>query len=120
VLLDFAGGPTLRLSVECLEAQLTDLDRPGRRSTRRVTSSADLVHRLDEADADFAAQFAALLSAKRESGSDVDSAVRTIIADVRDRGDQAVPIIRAGSIGMKSRPSGSACHPKRSRPPRPA
>ena len=25
VLFDFAGGPTLRLSVECLEAQLTDL-----------------------------------------------------------------------------------------------
>ena len=25
VVLDFAGGPTIRLSVECLEAQLTDL-----------------------------------------------------------------------------------------------
>ncbi len=41
-------------------------------------------------DADFAAQFDALLNAKRESDEDVAQAVRGIIADVRARGDDAL------------------------------
>ncbi|MCX5478690.1 histidinol dehydrogenase [Kaistia geumhonensis] len=46
--------------------------------------------RLHQSDADFEARFAALLAAKREVSEDVDSTVRTILADVRARGDQAV------------------------------
>ena len=45
---------------------------------------------LDTRDAGFEAQFAALLSAKREDSPDVDAAVAGIIADVRARGDAAV------------------------------
>ncbi|WP_299283966.1 histidinol dehydrogenase [uncultured Tateyamaria sp.] len=45
---------------------------------------------LDHSDTDFEAQFAALLSAKREDNPDVDAAVAEIIADVRARGDAAV------------------------------
>jgi histidinol dehydrogenase len=41
-------------------------------------------------DADFAVQFAQLLSMKREEAEDVDLAVAGIIADVRARGDAAV------------------------------
>ena len=41
-------------------------------------------------DADFEAQFAALLGMKREEAEDVDQAVAAIIADVRQRGDAAV------------------------------
>ncbi len=40
--------------------------------------------------ADFEAQFQALLSAKREDSPDVDAIVADIISDVRARGDAAV------------------------------
>ena len=46
--------------------------------------------RLDSQSADFAARFAALLAAKRETAEDVEQAVRGIIADVRARGDRAL------------------------------
>src|SRR4051812_30465724 len=46
--------------------------------------------RLDSRSADFAARFAALLAAKRETADDVEQAVRGIIADVRSRGDAAL------------------------------
>jgi histidinol dehydrogenase len=46
--------------------------------------------RLDTADPGFEADFAALLLQKRENAEDVDSAVRGIIADVRQRGDEAL------------------------------
>lgn len=45
---------------------------------------------LNSTDADFDARFTALLSMKREDSPDVDAAVAGIIADVRNRGDQAV------------------------------
>jgi len=45
---------------------------------------------LTTTDADFERAFAAFLAAKRESAEDVDAAVRTIIADVRRRGDAAL------------------------------
>lgn len=45
---------------------------------------------LNSADADFEAQFSALLSMKREDSPDVDAVVADIIADVRARGDAAV------------------------------
>lgn len=45
---------------------------------------------LNTSATDFEAQFAALLSAKREDSPDVDAAVAGIIADVRARGDAAV------------------------------
>ena len=45
---------------------------------------------LNSADADFEAQFQALLSMKREDSPDVDAVVADIIADVRQRGDEAV------------------------------
>jgi len=45
---------------------------------------------LDATAPDFDAAFAALLSAKREDNVDVDDVVAGIIADVRNRGDQAV------------------------------
>ena len=46
--------------------------------------------RLDSRSADFAARFAAFLAIKREASSDVDQAVRAIIADVRSNGDRAL------------------------------
>jgi histidinol dehydrogenase len=45
---------------------------------------------LDMQSADFELRFAALLAAKRESSADVDAAVSAIIADVRERGDEAL------------------------------
>ncbi|MEO1677874.1 MAG: histidinol dehydrogenase [Pseudomonadota bacterium] len=45
---------------------------------------------LDTTDADFDKAFAALLSAKREDAPEVDDVVAGIIADVRDRGDEAL------------------------------
>jgi histidinol dehydrogenase len=47
-------------------------------------------HRLDTKDAGFAADFAALLGAKRELDADVDATVAAILEDVRRRGDDAV------------------------------
>jgi histidinol dehydrogenase len=46
--------------------------------------------RLDTGAKSFAADFAALLSAKREMEADVDAAVAQILADVQARGDAAV------------------------------
>jgi histidinol dehydrogenase len=46
--------------------------------------------RLSTRDTDFAAAFAALLDAKRETDADVDEAVAAIIADVAARGDAAL------------------------------
>ncbi|MBC6442135.1 MAG: histidinol dehydrogenase [Rhodobacteraceae bacterium] len=45
---------------------------------------------LNTQDAGFEAAFTALLGAKREDSPDVDAVVADIIADVRERGDQAV------------------------------
>ncbi|MCC5984069.1 MAG: histidinol dehydrogenase [Rhodobacteraceae bacterium] len=50
---------------------------------------------LNAADPGFEADFAALLSAKREDAPDVDDAVAAIIADVRARGDAAVIALTA-------------------------
>lgn len=49
-----------------------------------------MAQRLDSADADFDARFAELLTAKREASVDVNETVTAIIADVRERGDEAV------------------------------
>ena len=49
-----------------------------------------MARRLDMRAPDFAAQFERLLSGKRETSEDVAEAVRTIIADVRARGDEAL------------------------------
>ena len=46
--------------------------------------------RLDSRSADFKPRFEAFLDARRETAADVESAVRTIIDDVRTRGDAAV------------------------------
>ncbi|MBX3494278.1 MAG: histidinol dehydrogenase, partial [Parvibaculum sp.] len=46
--------------------------------------------RLDTADTNFAAAFAALLAGKRETSVDVADAVTKILADVRTRGDAAL------------------------------
>jgi histidinol dehydrogenase len=46
--------------------------------------------RLDSKSADFSTRFAAFLAAKREPAEDVASVVRAILADVRERGDNAV------------------------------
>src|SRR4051794_5570928 len=46
--------------------------------------------RLDSRSANFAARFAAFLDTKREASSDVDQAVRAIIAEVRANGDRAL------------------------------
>ena len=46
--------------------------------------------RLDSSDPNFAADFARLLTVKREIAEDVDDAVRGIIADVVARGDDAL------------------------------
>ena len=45
--------------------------------------------RLDAQSPDFAQRFRAFLDTKREASADVEATVRTIIADVVARGDQA-------------------------------
>ena len=49
-----------------------------------------MARRLDFHSANFAADFDALLDSKRESDSDVHDAVASIIADIRNHGDQAL------------------------------
>jgi histidinol dehydrogenase len=49
-----------------------------------------MVYRLNTRDADFPAQFDALLQTKRESSVDVNDVVSGIIADIRSRGDDAL------------------------------
>jgi histidinol dehydrogenase len=49
-----------------------------------------MARRLDARASDFAVQFTALISAKRETEEDVAASVRGIIADVRKRGDAAL------------------------------
>lgn len=49
-----------------------------------------MVRRLSTTDPDFKTDFEALLSLKREVSVEVDDVVRTIISDVRKRGDSAV------------------------------
>jgi histidinol dehydrogenase len=49
-----------------------------------------MVSRLDARDPDFPRAFDRLLAMKREASVDVDEVVRTIIADVAERGDAAV------------------------------
>ena len=49
-----------------------------------------MARRLDHSAPDFAREFAALLSAKRETDEDVADAARAIIAEVRARGDAAL------------------------------
>src|SRR5512142_530464 len=49
-----------------------------------------MARRLDARAPDFAAQFTALISAKRETEEDVAASVRVILADVRERGDAAL------------------------------
>jgi histidinol dehydrogenase len=49
-----------------------------------------MVYRLDTRDPDFAAAFETLLNSKREVSEEVSATVAGIIADVRERGDDAV------------------------------
>jgi histidinol dehydrogenase len=46
--------------------------------------------RFDRSDADFEQRFVALISAKRETAQDIETAVRAILDDVRKRGDAAL------------------------------
>ena len=54
-----------------------------------------MARRLDFHSANFAANFDTLLDSKRESGSDVHVAVASIIADIRNHGDQALLALTA-------------------------
>ncbi len=56
----------------------------------RTFGSAAMTFFLSTRDAGFEAEFAQLLSMKREEAEDVDQAVAAIIADVRARGDAAL------------------------------
>lgn len=49
-----------------------------------------MVLRLDQSDPEFEPRFRALISAKRETTQDVEAVVRTIVEDVRKRGDAAL------------------------------
>ncbi|MBK8174113.1 MAG: histidinol dehydrogenase [Rhodospirillales bacterium] len=60
---------------------------------------------LDLASPDFERDFAAVLSAKRESAEDVDAVVAAIIADVRTRGDAAVVDYTQRFDGVALQPS---------------
>lgn len=63
---------------------------------------------LTTSDPDFEARFTALLGQKREDSPDVDAAVATIIADVRDRGDVAVLELTAKFDKLGLTPEGMA------------
>jgi len=64
--------------------------------------------RLTQSDPDFESRFVALLSAKREASEDVDATVRSIIAEVRARGDAAL-------IDFIAQFDGVTIHPERLR-----
>ncbi len=72
----------------------------GRRAAVPNTTARDMARRLDRASAGFAAQFDALLNAKREVEEDVAVAARGIIADVRNRGDAALIALSAKFDGV--------------------
>jgi len=55
-----------------------------------IPAGALMPVRLDRQSADFESRFAAFLATKRETAADVEHAVRTIIAEVRSRGDRAL------------------------------
>ncbi len=57
---------------------------------RPVPSAVLPAFRLESMQADFAAQFDALLTAQRESAADVRAVVQAILADLRARGDAAL------------------------------
>jgi histidinol dehydrogenase len=59
-----------------------------------------MVRRLDARLVSFQAEFAELLAAKRETSVDVDVAVAAIIADVRERGDDALADYAARYDGL--------------------
>jgi len=54
-----------------------------------------MARRLDFHSANFAADFEALLDSKRESDSDINDAVASITADIRNHGDQALLALTA-------------------------
>ncbi|EMD81885.1 histidinol dehydrogenase [Pacificimonas flava] len=58
------------------------------------------MQRLNSASGDFAARFRALVEAGRGEGGDVSAAVRTIIEDVRQRGDAAIAELTARFDGF--------------------
>src|ERR1700709_43591 len=62
----------------------------GPRAAGPSTKTADMARRLDMRSAGFAAQFDALLNAKREEEEDVAAVVRGFVSDVRKRGDDAL------------------------------
>ena len=66
-----AGGGAIRLTVECIEAELADLTRPWAARGPPDHEECLMARRLDAADATFAADFENLLFAKREEEEDV-------------------------------------------------
>src|SRR5689334_18130997 len=74
-----------------MPSSLTSAATGQRAAVPNTTRKArDMARRLNAADAGFAAAFDALLNAKREVEEDVAASVRTIIADVRKRGEDAL------------------------------
>src|SRR5258708_7469236 len=68
--------------------------------------------RLDARSADFPQKFRAFLDAKREASTDIEQAVRAIIADVATRGDAALIELSAkfdrvdlGTVGLRVTPA---------------
>ena len=108
--LTFAGGGAIKLEVECLDAWLTDLSAPWATKNKPghgldeaagwLAWSAGLRCRSGPPEADvqylqrlalaWLQRFANLLDEKRETVTDVSTAVATIIADVQTRGDAAL------------------------------
>lgn len=70
-----------------LRPKTADRNDDGRTKKRR---GLPVALRLDREAPDFEERFRALLSAKRETAEDVEAAVRSIIDDVRRRGDAAL------------------------------
>jgi histidinol dehydrogenase len=60
--------------------------------------------RLTTTAADFEIRFAALLAAKREVSADVDSVVRGIVADIREKGDAALIALTSRFDGLDLTP----------------
>ena len=73
---------------------------------------------LTTTDPDFESAFAAFLATKREVSEDVDAAVRAIIAQVREHGDEAAHRADAPVRPPRSRRDGHA-RERRRRSPRP-
>ena len=133
ITLYFAGGGAVRLEVECIEGELVrpwrGLEnrykasarrrrrggcRPLRRKSPKIQiRTASLTKFLRSSDPDFTHRFEALVQARRDQPADVQEAVRSIIEEVKGRGDEALIALTNRFDHVDLQQDRSCCSPGR-------